>query len=130
MADLKNFSVLSFGSTGPLVSITKNGVTFNKAAVDRMGGTQYVLLLLDETSKQFAIQKCSQNTPQAMPFVAAIKPGAPSVRWGSKEFLRILKRLTGWSLDDDSSKGYKVPGEYQRSENAMIFDLNKAIPIV
>lgn len=129
MANLSNFSVLSFGSTGPIVSITKNGVTFNKAAVDRMGGAQYVLLLLDESAKQFAIQKCTQSAPQAMPFVAAIKPGAPSVRWGSKEFLRILKRLTGWSLEDEDCKGFKVPGEYQRPDNAMIFDLNKAVPI-
>lgn len=130
MADLSKFTALSFGSTGPLASVTRNGVTFNKAAVDRMGGTQYVLLLLDESAQQFAIQKCTQNTPQAMPFVAAIKPGAPSVRWGSKEFLKILKRLTGWPLEDKACKGFKVPGEYQRSDNAMIFDLTKAIPII
>lgn len=129
MANLSSFSVLSFGSTGPLASVTKNGVTFNKAAVDKMGGTQYVLLLLDESAKQFAIQKCTQNTPQAMPFVAAIKPGAPSVRWGSKEFLKILKRLTGWQLEAKECKGFKIPGEFQRSDNAMIFDLKKAIPI-
>lgn len=130
MTELTGFSVVSFGGTGPLASVTRNGVTFNKAAVDRMGSTQYVLLLLDESTKRFAIQKCTQNTPQAMPFVAAIKKGAPSVRWGSKEFLKIIKRLTGWPLEDKGCKGFKVPGEYQRSDNAMIFDLTKAIPIM
>ena len=130
MADLSTFTTLSFGATGPFASVTRNGVTFNKAAVDRMGSTQYVLLLLDESAKQFAIQKCTQNTPQAMPFVAAIKPGAPSVRWGSKEFLKILRRLTGWPLEDRACKGFKVPGEYQRADSAMVFDLTKAIPII
>lgn len=130
MADLSRFTTLSFGSTGPLASITRNGVTFNKAAVEKMGNTQYVLLLLDEEAKQFAIQKCTQNTPQAMPFVAATKAGAPSVRWGSKEFLKIIKRLTGWPLEDKTCKGFKVPGQHQKSDNAMIFDLAKATPIV
>lgn len=130
MAELSGFSVVSFGGSGPFASVTRNGVTFNKAVVERMGSAQYVLLLLDESTRRFAIQKCTQNTPQAMPFFAAVKPGTSSVRWGSKEFLRIIKRLTGWSLEDKSSKGYKVPGEYQRSDNAMIFDLTKAIPIL
>lgn len=130
MVELSGFSVVSFGGSGPQASVTRNGVTFNKSVVDRMANPQFVLLLLDESTKRFAIQKCTQNTPQAMPFVAAIKPGAPSVRWGSKEFLKIIKRLTGWPLEDKDCKGFKVPGEYQKADNAMIFDLTKAIAIV
>ena len=130
MSVLDGFTVVSFGSTGPFASITPNGVTFNKSVVDRMNNAQYVLLLLNETEKKFAIQKCPQNAPQAMPFSAAIKPGAPSVRWGSKEFLKVIKRMTGWTLEGKDCKGYKVIGEHHKQENLMIFDLNQATPVV
>lgn len=127
MSALEGFSIMSFGNTGPSASVTKNGVTFNKATTEKIS-SQYVLLLVNEEKRQFAIQKCSQTAPQAMPFLAAIKTGVPSVRWGSKELLRVIKRLTGWTLDGKG--GYKVPGEYNKTANAMIFDLNNATPII
>lgn len=127
MPTLEGFSVLPLGNVSPSASITKNGVTFNKATAEKLN-SDYVLLLINEGTKQFAIQPCLPFQPQARPFLAAIKPGAPSVRWSSKELLRVIQHLTGWALDGKG--GYKVPGEYNKATDAMIFDLNHATPIV
>lgn len=125
---LDGFEVVTFGNSGAAASITKNGVTFNKAALEKMNGTNYVTLMVNREKKQFAIKQCAQNDVNAMPFAVAIKPKAPSVRWNSKELLRMFSNLMSWDLE--KGKGYKIVGEYLKSEKAMLFDLNNAIPIV
>ena len=125
---LDGFEVVTFGNSGAAVSITKNGVTFNKVALEKMNATNYVTLMVNREKKQFAIKQCAQNDVNAMPFAVAIKPKAPSVRWNSKELLRMFSNLMSWDLE--KGKGYKIVGEYLKSEKAMLFDLNNAIPIV
>lgn len=124
---LEGFEVITFGNSGANVSITKNGVTFNKIALEKMNGANYVTLMVNREKKQFAIKQCTQNDANAMPFAAAIKPKAPSVRWNSKELLRLFSGLMSWELE--KGNGYKVIGEYLKSEKALLFDLNNAVPI-
>lgn len=123
---LDGFEPFSFGNTGPSVSITKNGVTFNKAAVEKIGKPQAVLLLINAQSKQFAIKKATTNDPSAVPFCAAAKKGTPSVRWNSKELLRTISSMTGWDLMPKSDKSYKALAVYDKAESALIFDLMTA----
>lgn len=125
-AVLDGFEPFSFGNTGPSVSITKNGVTFNKAAVEKIGKPQVVLLLINTQSKQFAIKKATTNDPNAVPFCVAAKKGAPSVRWNSKELLRTISSMTGWDLTLKSNKSYKVLAIHDKAESALIFDLASA----
>ena len=125
---LEGFEPIVFGNSSAVVSITKNGVTFNKTAFEKMNGTNYVTLLVNRDKKQFAIRQCAQNDANAMPFAAAIKPKAPSVRWNSKELLRLFSSLMSWDLEKCS--GYKITGEYLKGDKALLFDLTDAIPIV
>lgn len=124
---LEGFEIVTFGNTGASVSITKNGVTFNKASLEKMNSANYVTLMVNRNLKQFAIKQCTQNDANAMPFYVAIKPKAPSVRWNSKELLRLFSGLMSWDLD--KCNGYKIMGEYLKSEKALLFDLNSAIAI-
>lgn len=124
---LDGFKPFSFGNNGPTVSITKNGVTFNKLAAEKIGKPQYVLLLINEQTKQFAIKKTTTNDPNAVPFMTTIKEGAPSVRWNSKELLRNFCSMTGWDLNASGCKGYKISASFDKSEGALIFDLNDAV---
>ena len=125
---LENFEVFHTTSTGAVASFTKNGVTFNKVSAERMNKAQFVTLYINRASGQFAVKQCAQNDANAMPFVAAIKPKNPSIRWNNKEFLRFASEFAGWDLEN--CKGYKVVGEYLKAEKALLFDLTKAIPIV
>lgn len=124
---LEGFEPITFGNSAAIASITKNGLTFNKVAFEKMNGTNYVTLLVNREKRQFAIRQCAQNDVNAMPFAVAIKPKAPSVRWNSKELLRLFSSLMSWDLDKCS--GYKITGEYLKSEKALLFDLNNAISI-
>lgn len=124
---LENFEVFQTTSSGAVVSFTKNGVTFNKVSAEKMNKAQYVTLLINKATGQFALKQCTQNDLNAMPFAAATRPKNPSIRWNNKDFLRIVCDYTGWDLN--SCKGYKVVGEYLRTDKALLFDLNKAIPI-
>lgn len=124
---LEGFEPVVFGNSFAVASITKNGVTFNKTAFEKMNGTNYVTLLVNRDKKQFAIRQCAQNDANAMPFAAAIKPKAPSVRWNSKELLRLFSSLMSWDLEKCS--GYKITGEYLKGDKALLFNLTDAIPI-
>lgn len=123
---LEGFEIITFGNTGAYVSITRNGITFNKAALEKVGSASHVVLLVNRDAKQFAIKPCSQNDPNALAFTAQ-KPASPNVRWNSKDLLRLFSSLMSWQLE--KSDGYRVNGEYIKTEKALLFDLNKAMPI-
>jgi len=123
---LDGFEVITFGNAGAFVSITRNGITFSKAALEKVNSASHVTLLVNRETKQFAIKPCSPSEANAMPFTAA-KPTAPNVRWNSKDLLRLFSGLMSWDLA--KCNGYKVNGEYNKSEKALLFDLNKALPI-
>lgn len=124
---LEDFEVFQTTNSGAVVSFTKNGVTFNKVSMEKMNKAQYVTLLINKASGQFAIKQCTQNDANALPFAAAIKPKNPSIRWNNKEFLKIVCEYTGWDLE--KCKGYKIVGDYLKTEKALLFDLNRAISI-
>lgn len=124
---LEGFKPFSFGNTGPAVSITKNGVTFNRFATEKLGKPPYVQLLINDHTHQFAIKKTSLSDPNALPFMAAIKEGAPSVRWNNKELLRIISGMASWDLNAPGCKGYRIPAVFDRTEAALVFSLAAAI---
>ena len=123
---LEGFEIITFGNSGAYVSITRNGLTFNKAALEKVNGATHVMLLVNREAKQFAIKPCGQNDPNAIAFTAQ-KPNSPNVRWNSKDLLRLFSGLMSWNLE--KSNGYRVNGEYIKTEKALLFDLNRAMPI-
>lgn len=123
---LEGFEVITFGNSGAYVSITRNGLTFNKAALEKVNGAPHVVLLVNRESKQFAIKPCNPSDPNALPFTAQ-KPTSPNVRWNSKDLLRLFSGLMSWEIE--KCNGYRVYGEYMKSDKALVFDLNKAMPI-
>lgn len=107
----------------PYVSITANGVTFNKPCIMKLGKPTHVLLMVNDEAKQMAIQVCDQEDDNATPFLRSEAKSTLSVRWNNKDFLNQLSKMMDWDLN---VSGYKVNGEYLSDENAMIFDLNTA----
>ena len=122
----EGFEPFTFGNVGASVSITKNGVTFSKNAVDKIGRPAAVLLWVSRSLCQFAIKPCSINEMNAIPFLVPDSK-SPSVRWNNKEFLKLISSLMKWDLK--SCGGYKVSGAYNRQDKTLTFDLNNAFPI-
>ena len=123
MQTLSGFTPFNFSEGIPYVSITPNGVTFNKAVVMKMGYPDFVLLLIDDYGKRIALQACDESTPNAVRFYKPKKGNVISVRWNSKDLLNTIQGITGWNLEEIA---FKVDGILLREDRAMIFDLNTA----
>lgn len=126
MARLSSFIPFNFEEGVPYISITNNGLTFNKSVIMKMGYPSHVVLLIDSTNKQIAIQACNETTPRATVFYKERNSGVLSVRWNSRDLLNTLSRITGWNLEESA---FRANGELIPEENAMIFDLTSATPM-
>lgn len=122
---LQGFTPFNFDEGVPFVSITKNGVTFNKGVVKKLDCPQYVLLLINTQTKQIAIQVCSKEVDRAVAFFNdEKKKNAFSVRWNGRDLINTITLMTGWNLDKE---GFKAEGILIPEEQAILFDLNNAI---
>ncbi len=126
MSLLDGFSTFNFDEGAPYVSVTKNGLTFNKGVIMKLGYPSHALLLINNDTKQLAIKVCDESTPNSAPFYKSNGKGILSVRWNSKDLLQTIKNLTGWDLEMES---YRAAGTLLREENAMLFDLSRATPM-
>ena len=123
--NFENFKPINLTVGFPSVSITSNGVTFSKAAIVKMGAPEYVVLMINDMDKKLAIIETEKDAENATRFVRSKKN--LSVRYNNKDFLNTLERLMGWDL---AQQGYRVSGEYYGNENALVFNLLAASPIM
>ena len=123
MALLDRFKPFNFNEGVPYVSITSNGMTFNKSVVMKLGYPTHVLLLIDEEAKQIAVKRCDETDPNAAMFYKPKKSNVISVRWNGRDLLNTIEEMMGWNL---AKMGFKVDGLLIREEDAMLFDLTKA----
>lgn len=123
MSLLEGFKPFNFDEGMPYMSATSNGVTFNKSVVAKLGFPSHVLLLINDKSKQIAIQVCTEETPNAAAFFKEKRSGVISVRWNGKDLLSTLQHLMSWNLKEN---GYRIDGTHLKEENAILFDLTQA----
>ena len=115
-----DFQVFNFDEGVPYVSVTKNGVTFNKAVVMKLGYPEYVVLLINPNEQIIALKKCTETTPNSTSFYKENAKKILSVRWNAKDLLNTLQDITGWNLSEDA---FRIDGYLVKEENAMVFDL-------
>ena len=68
MIDLSNFKTFDFSEGVPYISITSNGITFNKSVIMKMKYPTYVKLLINESDKQIAVQACDEMCIRDRPY--------------------------------------------------------------
>ncbi len=122
MGMLENFRVFDFSEGAPVISLTKNGLTFNQGVVKKLGCAAFVRLLIDDNAKQIAVQVCTEDAPNAVEFYREKKNGVFSVRWVGRDLLNTLSEMMGWNLE---KQGYRIVGTFLREEQAVLFDLTK-----
>ena len=120
---LEGFVPFNFEEGVPYVSVTSNGVTFNKAVVLKLKQTKHAVLLFDDERKLMAVQACDEEMPNATQFYKERASGVISVRWNAKDLLNTIQDMMGWELDKNS---YRIDGVLLKAENAMLFDLTRA----
>ncbi|MDY6302901.1 MAG: hypothetical protein SPL32_01275 [Succiniclasticum sp.] len=125
--DLSNFKPFNFQEGVPYLSVTENGVTFNKAVTLKMQKPEYVLFLIDRQEKMVALKACDEKTPNAVKFFNTNRNNTIlSVRWNSRDLLNTLSQLMDWDL---SKGGYRIPGTFYQEDNVILFDLKESIII-
>lgn len=123
--DLSGFAVFDFSEGIPYFSVTSNGVTFNRAVTLKLGTPAFVRLLINESTRQVALQVCDENTPKAVAFYKPKTNGVLSVRWNAQDLVATFKRL----MESDLQHGFRVNGELVEN-GLMVFDLNTAKTLV
>ena len=123
MALFDNFKTFDFSEGVPYVSITRNGITFNKAVVMKLGCPDYAILLINDIDKQIAIQVSTEDNPKSVQFFKEKKSGLISVRWNGKDLMNTITDMMGWNLEE---KSYRADGILIKEENAMLFDFAQA----
>ncbi len=123
MSMFQDFQTFNFEEGVPYISITKNGVTFNKAVIMKLNYPKHVILLINPIAKKIAIQCCSQDTPNSVPFHKEKANNVLSIRWNAKDLLNTLQDIAGWDLSKES---YRIDGILFKEVEAMVFDLTTA----
>ena len=123
--DLSGFAVFDFSEGIPYFSVTSNGVTFNRAVTLKLGTPAFVRLLINESTRQVALQVCDESAPKAVAFYKPKTNGVLSVRWNAQDLVATFKRL----MESDLQHGFRVNGELVEN-GLMVFDLNTAKTLV
>ena len=123
--DLSGFAVFDFSEGIPYFSVTSNGVTFNRAVTLKLGTPAFVRLLINESTRQVALQVCDESTPKAVAFYKPKTNGVLSVRLNAQDLVATFKRL----MESDLQHGFRVNGELVEN-GLMVFDLNTAKALV
>ena len=118
----ENFKPYSITIGLPNVSITSNGMNFSKTAVAKLGNPKRIVFLLNEVGKQIAIKVCDDTDNYSVKFAKNDK--LSSIRFNNKDLIQTIEKMMGW---DFKSQGYRITGDYFGEENALLFDLNKAV---
>ena len=124
--DMSGFQAFDFSEGMPFLSVTQHGVTFNRSVTMKLGMPEYVVFLINQETRQVILQACSPKTPRAVRFFKSRDNGVMSVRWNSHDLLDTFARLLGVDLE---MQGFRIKG-VQLDANTMLFDLNKAKPLV
>ncbi|MBE6773750.1 MAG: hypothetical protein E7544_05950 [Ruminococcaceae bacterium] len=123
---LDGFVPFNFNEGVPYVSVTNNGVTFNKSVVMKLDYPRFVQLLINASTQQIAILPCDETALNAVAFFKPKKKNVISVRWNGRDLLNTLQDLTGWDL---SKQAFKIEGEFIKDANIVLFDMTKAVSL-
>ena len=104
----------------PFITVSKYGISFSQLSLKMLHYSRFVHVFIDRDSKKLAIQECGKDA-SAIELVHENKADSPSVRWGNRKLLRIVKELSG---KDINTSGIRFTGEFHEAEKLIIFNLN------
>ena len=105
------------------MSVTDNGLNFNKNVVKHMQRAERIRLLCNVNKKQIAIQKCDSGNENSIPFYRDEKNLQNGVRFNNREVQQMIATMMDWDL---SQYNYRVDGFLSADNRTIIFNLNNA----
>lgn len=105
------------------LSVTDNGLNFNKNVVKHMQRAESVKIFCNSSKKQIAIKKCNKNAENSIPFYRNEKNLINGVRFNNREVQQMIATMMDWNL---SEYNYRVDGFLVDDNETMVFNLNCA----
>lgn len=124
--DLSKFRTVEVIKGSPTISVTKNGITFSQAAIQKLAKPEFVEFLIDDEDKVIAVVGKREENINCFHFYAPNKK-VMSARLSNKELRNQILEMMKWELTNNN--GYKVEGEYDSESQVLFFDLKKAKPM-
>ena len=125
MEELKGFEVFDYYSHShskpAYMSITENGITFNKTCILFLGFPKDITFLINKEKKQIAIMPC-ETGKNSIPFCK--NKECKSKRINLSLLKQKIQEITKWDLLKDS---YRIRATLLKEDNVLLFDLKKAV---
>lgn len=106
-----------------IVTIGRNGLSFNVKTADVLHRTTFVRVLLNAETGQLAVQAAPTLNPQSTPFFRPEVFKSNRIKINSRSMARQIRAVAGWGEDDT----WNIAGVYSANDDAIIFDLQRAV---
>ena len=106
-----------------IVTIGRNGLSFNVKTADVLHRTTFVRVLLNAETGQLAVQAAPTLDPQSTPFFRPEVFKSNRIKINSRSMARQIRAVAGWGEDDT----WNTAGVYSANDDAIIFDLQRAV---
>ena len=106
-----------------IVTIGRNGLSFNVKTADVLHRTTFVRVLLNAETGQLAVQAAPTLAPQSTPFFRPEVFKSNRIKINSRSMARQIRAVAGWGEDDT----WNTAGVYSANDDAIIFDLQRAV---
>lgn len=123
MSILDGFKIINRASGNPIMSISRNGISFSKATIAKIGYPEFVHLMVDDSTNRVALVPCEKDIDS----IAFVKQGTrPNyIRWNNRDLINRLLGLCNLKLTEDFKNVVRIDSEYFPEENVLIFDMTK-----
>ena len=121
--NMDGFKPFDFSIGVPKLSVTRNGVTFDRNTTIALDHAKYIKICVNEEKKSIFVCPGENGEVGSMKYYHEGKR-VKSVRTASKAFLSCAISLSGRKLND----GFRVFGE--KVDGGVLFDFNSSDPLV
>ena len=121
---LEKFTVIDILNTrsDSVAAIDGTAVKFNRRTAEELGFPPYILFLINQKDKQFAIKACKKDTPNALPFSKSSEEQKYKITVRNAVITQMIRKMAGWSAEET----WNVPGILLAEEQALVYDLKAA----
>ena len=109
-------------TTQSVVNISSNGLNFNVKTADVLHHTPYVQILLNSSTRRFAVQAATDLSPDSTQFFRPEVFKTNRIKINSKPLVKRIREIAGWTEDEI----WNVAGVYSEQDDAIIYDLDSA----
>ena len=120
---LEGFRPVQLVNGRSYLSVTNNGLGFNKNILLKMNKPHYVRFMIDDENQRLAIQAVAEKDDSSIDFYNKDMNINNGVRYHNRDLEHTIETLMKWDL---SSYNYRIDGYYIEEEAAMLFDLKEA----